>query len=77
MCCLSNLNGDELECEDRTESQCAAEGGVSKGAGVCAETTCDDIAPPTPEIMCCVTSHSGTEIDCEDHTGRIAPRRAA
>jgi len=73
MCCLPNAAKDEIECEDRTASACAAAGGVSKGPGVCSPTTCADVSPAT--IQCCVSKRSGDVIECEDLTvGACAAR---
>ena len=68
MCCLPNPAGDEVECEDRTASVCAAEGGVNKGPGVCALDSCADVTPPNPDVMCCLLNPGGDEIECEDRT---------
>jgi hypothetical protein len=67
MCCVQSPLGGESECEDRTASQCAAEGGVDKGPGVCAIDTCADVIPTEPKVMCCEPdSHS--DLRCEDRT---------
>ena len=68
LCCRPNLAGDEMECEDRTTAQCALEGGVSKGAGVCAIDTCADVPPPNPDVQCCLPNLAGDEIECEDRS---------
>ena len=66
MCCLTDPLHGESECEDRTASQCAAEGGVNKGVGVCAVDTCADVSEP--DVMCCVPHGSDAELRCEDRT---------
>ena len=66
MCCVPNLTGDESECEDRTVSQCDAEGGVNKGIGVCAVDTCADVVAAVPDVMCCMPHND--EIRCEDRS---------
>jgi hypothetical protein len=63
-CCLPNPAGDEIECEDRTASECAEQGGVDKGLGVCEIDTCADVPPPNPDVRCCVPS--GNDFECED-----------
>jgi hypothetical protein len=66
LCCMPNAAGDEIECEDRSPTECSAAGGVSKGNGVCAVDTCADVAPPNPDVMCCLPS--GNDLECEDRT---------
>jgi hypothetical protein len=67
MCCLPNLAGTEIECDDRTSSECAAQSGVNKGAGVCSLTTCADVpAPGEPTVQCCERHNGGFE--CRDRT---------
>ena len=61
-CCIPS--GDEAECEDRTASQCEAEGGVNRGVGVCAPDTCEGIGED--DIQCCVLGRDGFE--CEERT---------
>jgi hypothetical protein len=64
---LPNLAGTEIECDDRTSSECAAQGGVNKGAGVCSVTTCADVpAPGEPTVQCCERHNGGFE--CRDRT---------
>ena len=65
ICCLPNAAGDEIECEDRSASACAAAGGVVKAnGGACSPTTCADVPPPI--IRCCVPKHGGNSVECED-----------
>lgn len=63
-CCVPNDAGDEIECEDRTADECADQGGVNKGLGVCDAETCADVLPPNPDVRCCVPS--GDDFECED-----------
>jgi hypothetical protein len=46
----------EDECEDRSASACAAEGGVDKGVGVCAPDTCADVSPNETSSAACRSS---------------------
>ncbi len=48
-CCLPDGGGDgPAECEDRTPAECAAQGGINIGAGVCAPGACEATPPPPP-----------------------------
>lgn len=44
ICCLPDDSG--TECEDRTAAECAAQGGVDRGVGVCAADSCDGVTFP-------------------------------
>jgi hypothetical protein len=68
LCCVQPPLSGEFECEDRTASQCAAEGGVDKGPGVCALDTCADVIPVEPDVICCVAGGSHDQVRCEDRT---------
>lgn len=68
MCCLTAPLSGEAECEDRTASQCAAEGGVDKGPGVCGVDTCADIVVVEPKVICCVPNGGDGDLRCEDRT---------
>ena len=68
MCCLPNLAGTEIECQDRTSTQCAATpGGVNKGVGVCSLTTCANVPPPGEVTGQCCERHNGG-YECRDRT---------
>jgi hypothetical protein len=58
------------ECEDRTTAQCAAEGGVSLGAGTCPPNPCAPLPPADGNVRCCLANDSGAE--CEDRTAACA-----
>ena len=49
-CCLQD--DDESECEDRTEAECLAEGGVSHGLGSCLPDPCGDMTQGEL-VRCC------------------------
>jgi hypothetical protein len=62
-CCLAHDSG--AECEDRTPATCAAQGGVSLGAGSCLPNPCESATPGT-DVVCCLPDDRGPE--CEDRT---------
>ncbi|HYB99555.1 MAG TPA: hypothetical protein VEC57_10540 [Candidatus Limnocylindrales bacterium] len=65
ICCVPDDDGPE--CEDRTEAECAAEGGVVTTATTCLPSPCAGTPPPAGgDIVCCVPDDSGP--DCEDRT---------
>jgi hypothetical protein len=65
ICCVPDDSG--TECEDRTPTECAAQGGTVSTATSCVPNPCDGSTPPAGgEIVCCLPDDSGTE--CEDRT---------
>jgi hypothetical protein len=68
VCCVPDGGGDgPAECEDRTEAECAAEGGTMTTATSCLPNPCADTPPPLDtDVVCCIPDDSGPE--CEDRT---------
>jgi hypothetical protein len=63
VCCVPDDDG--TECEDRTEAECAAEGGTVSAAASCLPNPCGGVpAGEEPEVICCVPDDAGPE--CED-----------
>jgi len=46
VCCLPDVAANEIYCDTVTAGACAADGGVSKGAGMCTADSCLDVPPP-------------------------------
>ncbi len=64
-CCLPDDSGPE--CEDRTPSECSAQGGINIGPGACLPNPCaGPTPPPDADIRCCLPDDAGPE--CEDRT---------
>ena len=67
VCCTNETGDDESasECEDETEAECAAAGGMVVQATSCDPNPCAP-TPPTTETACCVPNHdASSEIECE------------
>lgn len=63
-CCIPDDSG--MECEDRTEAECVAQGGTVTGATSCLPNPCGETPPVDVDIVCCLPDDSGPE--CEDRT---------
>ena len=63
-CCIPDDSG--MECEDRTEAECLAQGGTVTGATSCLPNPCGETPPVDVDIVCCLPDDSGPE--CEDRT---------
>jgi len=63
-CCLPDDSG--TDCEDRTATECAAEGGIDLGAGSCLPNPCAGSPGGPGDVVCCLPDDSGPE--CEDRT---------
>lgn len=64
-CCFADDFG--TECEDRTETECVAQGGSPvTGATSCLPDPCGATPPVDVDIVCCLPDDSGPE--CEDRT---------
>src|SRR5581483_10322545 len=78
VCCLPG-GGDEaeVECEDRSQSDCVAQGGTVVSATSCTPDPCAATPPPPPadEVVCCVPDDRGAECEvltsarCADRGG--------
>jgi SAM-dependent methyltransferase len=67
VCCLPDDSGPE--CEDRTQAECLAGGGVVVRATSCVPEPCAPIAPPAGEVVCCLPDNGGDGApECEDLT---------
>ena len=66
VCCIPDDSGPE--CEDRTPTECAAEGGVVSAATSCLPNPCEGAVVPggDDDIICCLPDDSGAA--CEDRT---------
>ncbi|MEW6271910.1 MAG: hypothetical protein AB1689_21725 [Thermodesulfobacteriota bacterium] len=64
ICCVPDDSGPE--CEDRTEAECAAEGGTVVDAASCLPNPCEGAPNPGVDVVCCLPDDSGPE--CEDRT---------
>lgn len=63
-CCIPDDSG--MECEDRTEAECVAQGGTVTGATSCLPNPCGETPPADLDVVCCLPDDSGPE--CEDRT---------
>lgn len=64
VCCIPDDSG--TECEDRTASECAAQGGTVSDATSCLPDPCGGEPPVDRDVVCCIPDDSGPE--CEDRT---------
>ena len=60
-CCIPHEGG--AECEDRTETDCAAANGTVVTAGSCLPDPCGATPPPGVSTVCCIPDDSGPECD--------------
>ena len=71
-CCLTGDHGGEteVECEDRTADECAAEGGTVAASASCIPNPCPGAPPPAEEVICCIPDQGAddTGVECEDRT---------
>jgi len=63
-CCIPDDSG--AECEDRTEADCAAQGGTVTTSNTCLPNPCTDVPVPGMDVVCCIPDDGGAE--CEDRT---------
>jgi hypothetical protein len=73
ICCLADSatgafadDDPEVECEDRTPAECAAQGGTVVQATSCDPNPCAPVSPPTV-VVCCTPEDEG-EMECELRT---------
>ena len=64
VCCLPDDRREE--CEDRTPTECAAQGGRDLGRGSCIPNPCDGGPAPGGDVVCCIPDDGPAE--CEDRT---------
>jgi hypothetical protein len=72
VCCITGGGGEvEVECEDRTQAECATAGATVVSATSCTPSPCNATPPPGSQIVCCEADDRGAE--CEVRT----PERCA
>jgi hypothetical protein len=76
VCCINETDDDESEseCEDKTEADCAAVGGMTVQAESCEPNPCAPVAPPAGDVVACCLTHEH-ETECEVRTGEACTAR--
>jgi hypothetical protein len=77
VCCLNETDDDEseTECEDRSEAECAAEGGMVVQATTCDPNPCAPV-PPADRVTCCVPDDDDpADVECEGITAEACTAR--
>ena len=65
ICCVPDDRG--MQCESRTEAECAARGGTAVSPTRCTTHPCAPLPPAGPEIQCCMPENDGGA-ECEIRT---------
>jgi hypothetical protein len=76
VCCINETDddGSENECEDKTEADCAAAGGITVQAASCEPNPCTPVTPPAGDVAACCLSHEN-ETECEVRTSEACTAR--